>query len=224
MNKEMNGKKYLNSRPHIPVIIEREIKIEARWACVVDKIRVSLCIHHIDGNRENNNSENLALLCANCHGMVHGGKISAQDLRECKKKVKEENNILSKFAQELEYFQHSPKITTSTDFVDLKIKYQAVLNDYGDKLIFYQCFIYLISEFYIDDRGTQTRAIVREFLNVDIQEEIIIIEHLQKLGVIDIVGGLISLRNNSDAKTALNELIEKGKLDLAKLLDIFIGI
>lgn len=203
---------------------QREVKIEARFACIVCTERVSLHTHHIDGNRENNNPENLALLCANCHGMVHDGKISTQDLRECKRKVREENDILSRLAQELEYFQRSSKISASKDFVNLKLKYQAVLNDYGDKLIFYQCFIYLIPEFYIDDRGAQTREIVRAFLNIDTEEEERIIAHLQKLSAISIVGGLASLQSSTDAKLALNELIDKGKLDLSKLLTMFVEI
>ncbi len=220
----MSVKKYSNSRPHIPVAIHREVKIEARFACIVCRERVSLHTHHIDGNRENHNSENLALLCANCHGMVHDGKISAQDLRGCKGKVKEENNILSRLAQELEYFQRSLKIATSKNFIDLKLKYQAALNDYGDKLIFYQCFIYLIPEFYIDNRGVRIREMVRSFLNIDTGEEERVIAHLQKLDAITIVGGLVSLRNSADAKMALNELINKGKLDLTKLLTMFAEI
>lgn len=220
----MSTKKYSNPRPRIPATTKREVKIEARFACIVCSERVSLNTHHIDGNRENNDPENLALLCANCHGMVHDKKISAQDLRECKRKVKEENDILSRLAQELEYFQQSRKISTSKDFVDLKLKYQAALKDYGDKLIFYQCFIYLIPEFYIDDRGTQTRETVRAFLNIDKEDEERIIAHLQKLGAISIIGGFVSLQNSTDAKTALNELINKGKIDLSKLLTAFAEI
>lgn len=220
----MTAKKYSNSRPRIPTATHREIKIEARWACIVCAARVSPNTHHIDGNRENNDRENLALLCANCHGMVHDGKISAQDLRACKTKVREENDILSRLAQELEYFQKSPKISASKDFTDLKLKYQAALNDYGDKLIFYQCFIYLIPEFYIDDRGARIREMVRSFLNIDTEEEERVIAHLRKLDAITIVGGLVFLRNSADAKMALNELINKGKLDLTKLLAMFAEI
>ncbi|MDP8213486.1 MAG: HNH endonuclease signature motif containing protein [Candidatus Zapsychrus exili] len=220
----MSVKKYSNPRPNIPTITQREVKIEARFACIACKERVSFRMHHIDGNRENNNPENLAFLCANCHGMVHEGKISAQDLRECKRKVREENDIPSRLAQELEYFQRSSKISASKDFVDLKLKYQAVLNDYGDKLIFYQCFIYLIPEFYIDDRGAQTRETVRTFLNINAEEEERIIAHLQKLNATSIVGSLVSLQNSADARIALDELITKGKLDLSKLLTMFAEI
>ena len=39
-------------------------------------IDVPLCIHHKDGNRKNNNPENLEVLCYNCHALIHGlGKL-----------------------------------------------------------------------------------------------------------------------------------------------------
>lgn len=211
-------KQYTKSRPRIPAAIQREVKIEARFACVICIQRVSLIVHHIDGNRENNVSSNLVVLCSNCHGMVHDGKISSQDLREAKKKVQNENNVLSRFDQELQYLQKSGKISISGQFNNLRLKYQTTLNDYGDKLIFYQCFIYLIPGFYIDDRGQKTREIVRDFLTMDSGEEQLVLTHLQKLGIIEITGGLISLKDNTDAKTATTELLEKGKINLSELL------
>lgn len=211
-------KQYTKSRPRIPAAIQREVKIEARFACVICIQRVSLNVHHIDGNRENNVSSNLVVLCSNCHGMVHDGKISAQDLREAKKKVQNENNVLSRFDQELQYLQKSGKISISGEFNNLRLKYQTTLNDYGDKLIFYQCFIYLIPGFYIDDRGQKTREIVRDFLTMDSGEEQLVLTHLQKLGIIEVTGGLVSLKDNTDAKTATTELLEKGKINLSELL------
>lgn len=211
-------KQYTKSRPRIPAAIQREVKIEARFACVICIQRVSLNVHHIDGNRENNISSNLVVLCSNCHGMVHDRKISAQDLREAKKKVQNENNVLSRFDQELQYLQKSGKISISGEFNNLRLKYQTTLNEYGDKLIFYQCFIYLIPGFYIDDRGQKTREVVRDFLTMDSGEEQLVLTHLQKLGIIEITGGLISLKDNTDAKTATTELLEKGKINLSELL------
>lgn len=40
--------------------------------CGIDDIRV-LEVHHIDKNRHNNKSENLRVLCANCHLIEHIG-------------------------------------------------------------------------------------------------------------------------------------------------------
>lgn len=214
-------KKYNKSRPRIPATVQREVKIEARFACVICTQRVSLIIHHIDENRENNASSNLVYLCSNCHGMVHDGKISAQDLREAKKKVQNDNDILSRFGQELQYLQKSGKISTSGEFNSLRLKYQTTLNDYGDKLIFYQCFIYLIPGFYIDDRGQKIREVIRDFLTIDPEEEQLVLNHLRKLEIIEITGGLVSLKDNTDAKTAATELLEKGKINLSELLTKF---
>lgn len=36
-----------------------------------DNRRFLLCVHHIDGDRENNTAENLEVLCGNCHIIRH---------------------------------------------------------------------------------------------------------------------------------------------------------
>jgi hypothetical protein len=77
-------RKYVASRPRVPSALGREVRMEARHSCLVCRERVALVIHHIDGNRENNVNDNLVLVCANCHGMIHDGKISTPDLRSYK--------------------------------------------------------------------------------------------------------------------------------------------
>lgn len=39
-------------------------------ACGIEK-EIVLQVHHIDGNRKNNNDSNLQILCANCHLIIH---------------------------------------------------------------------------------------------------------------------------------------------------------
>lgn len=39
--------------------------------CGFDKYKESLCVHHINMNREDNNPDNLTVLCANCHQYFH---------------------------------------------------------------------------------------------------------------------------------------------------------
>ncbi len=39
-------------------------------SCDYDKIKCALEVHHIDGNRKNNNLDNLIVLCANCHSVI----------------------------------------------------------------------------------------------------------------------------------------------------------
>ncbi|MDD3101579.1 MAG: HNH endonuclease signature motif containing protein [Patescibacteria group bacterium] len=220
----MRNKKYTNPRPQIPVATKREIKIEARHSCLVCKERVSLVLHHIDGNRENNDSDNIINICSNCHGMVHDGKITAIELREYKRKVKEGDEELIKLREAVSYLLGSKQISISSDFGKLKFKYQNLLNDYGDKLIFYQSFVFLIPEFYIDKRGEEIRAVVRDLLNLSSDEENMIITHLIRLDLIEIIGGLIILKNKDDAKTALNELINSHKIEINKLIKKFVEL
>lgn len=42
--------------------------------CGYDKHEAAIVIHHKDHNRENNKSENLEVLCANCHAIEHWGE------------------------------------------------------------------------------------------------------------------------------------------------------
>lgn len=39
--------------------------------CSYDKNIAAIIVHHIDRNRENNNINNLEVLCANCHAIEH---------------------------------------------------------------------------------------------------------------------------------------------------------
>jgi len=39
--------------------------------CGWDKVKEVLMVHHIDGNRENNQKSNLLVLCPNCHFELH---------------------------------------------------------------------------------------------------------------------------------------------------------
>ena len=50
-------------------------------------------VHHIDENRENNDADNLIILCANCHCRVHRGNLIITD--EIKNKRRLKNNIKS---------------------------------------------------------------------------------------------------------------------------------
>ena len=156
--------------------------------------------------------------------MVHDDKITAMELRLYKQKANEADEETSKLREALAYFQQGQQISTSAEFVKMKLKYQGLMNDFGDKMIFYQSFMYLIPEFYLDQRGNETRSLVRELLQLTPEEESMIITHLKNLNIIESVGDLIFLKDKTDAKLALNELIDSKKIDLQKILEKFATI
>lgn len=57
------------TRKKIPVAIETEVLFLSDMKCCVDKNKGDH-LHHIDGNNSNNNFDNLALLCFNCHNLA----------------------------------------------------------------------------------------------------------------------------------------------------------
>lgn len=76
-NKNRAGIKYTGRRLKDNVVSIRRLKIrlmDARSAlcerCSFSMYQV-LVVHHIDRNRNNNNLENLELLCPNCHAKEH---------------------------------------------------------------------------------------------------------------------------------------------------------
>lgn len=56
------------------------IPIEKCARCGYCEMKGSLHVHHIDGNRENNDPSNLVVLCANCHQGLHHGKWSLREI------------------------------------------------------------------------------------------------------------------------------------------------
>ena len=97
-------KKYEESRPHIPADLQRSIKVGAGHSCTVRFCNEHYAeIHHIDGNRENNDPENLIYLCDKHHKMAHEGKIDRKSLRL----YKENNNTSASPAlRDTKAFQH----------------------------------------------------------------------------------------------------------------------
>jgi hypothetical protein len=87
--------KYDMARPNIPAALERSIKVESGHSCGIKGCleHTYIEIHHIDGNRENNNFENLIFLCDKHHKMAHAGVIDRKALREYKKLLTDNNNF-----------------------------------------------------------------------------------------------------------------------------------
>ena len=76
-NKHRAGIKYLQNRPRDKVKSQRSLKIrllnrrgKACEICGYDKYEI-LQVHHKDKDRNNNNLDNLQLICPNCHFEEH---------------------------------------------------------------------------------------------------------------------------------------------------------
>ena len=55
--------------------------------------KVPLQVHHIDGNPNNNDISNLALLCPNCHSLTESyGSRNKGKGRECRRKYRKNNS------------------------------------------------------------------------------------------------------------------------------------
>jgi|GEM_PF-2182312 len=60
-------------RPKVPIAAEEETLFNANHTCCICmESNKDVVIHHIDGNRKNNNLDNLAVVCLDCHSRVTG--------------------------------------------------------------------------------------------------------------------------------------------------------
>ena len=58
----------------VPISVQRKLLIRSRGFCEKNGEDLAIFepeIHHRDRNRENNRMSNLALLCPNCHSLMH---------------------------------------------------------------------------------------------------------------------------------------------------------
>ena len=59
-------------RPGIPDKLEARVMLASdNTCCICHKPEHGTVIHHVDGNSGNNEFDNLAVLCPNCHDKAH---------------------------------------------------------------------------------------------------------------------------------------------------------
>ncbi|MTD34129.1 HNH endonuclease signature motif containing protein [Paludibacterium denitrificans] len=92
---------YEQERPNIPAEIKRQVMTEAGHRCIVQHCHEHIVeIHHIDENRENNDPNNLAVLCDKHHKLAHSKSISRMDLRKYKELLLNQNQSPSVHSSE----------------------------------------------------------------------------------------------------------------------------
>lgn len=69
--------------------------------CELCNIPEPLTVHHKDGDRGNNNPENLIVLCFNCAGMVHYGKNLTTEQLELRKQLLPKETIRQRYSKEV---------------------------------------------------------------------------------------------------------------------------
>lgn len=97
----MADKTYDVARPTIPAELRRKVNVEAGHECSIKGCNehTYLEIHHVNQNREDNNIENLILLCDKHHKMAHSNVIDRKALKEYKSLLQESHNkqIMDRF-------------------------------------------------------------------------------------------------------------------------------
>jgi hypothetical protein len=63
--------------------------------------KIPLELHHIDGNNENNNLDNLEILCPNCHALTDTYCRKKSSLETCHKKMKIIENVKTDLRKKL---------------------------------------------------------------------------------------------------------------------------
>lgn len=129
----MKLESYQDPRPSIPAAIRRAVEVESGHACAVNRCgeHTYLEIHHINEDREDNQIQNLVLLCDKHHKMAHAGVIDRKALYEYKSLLKSSyNKTLTERVERLEgLMAQSPAIESgpieqspTTEDPDLPVK------------------------------------------------------------------------------------------------------
>jgi hypothetical protein len=92
-------KQYNENRPSLPADIRRSVEVEAGHKCSIKECNehTYLEIHHINENREDNQLENLILLCTKHHKMAHKKVIDRKALKKYKSLLETEKSFQKKY-------------------------------------------------------------------------------------------------------------------------------
>lgn len=216
------AKKYTKQRPSIPAAVSREIRVQARFRCACCNETSGLERAHIDGNRENNDPNNLILLCAICHIRFDNGEISEKEILMCKEKTLSESEEILKLREEIEELklEREPlKLgVLSADANAIVSNINRAFVDLSGKTIIFLSLMYLVAPLYVDNRSDSIFQSIREVLDIKDSEQEVIIKSLIRNGQIIINEGLYVIQKPQLVREILGSILEENKLNL----DIFL--
>ncbi len=111
-------------------------------------------------------------------------------------------------------------VSSADEYNSVRSRYVAIGEKLVDNLLYYQAFVYLLAEFYSDERGDSVREGVRSVLKISPEEEVLIIQTLKESGVLNEIGNLLYLEDNTEAKVSLARLLDQGDIDVDSVLSI----
>lgn len=68
-------KKRKNEEPHRKLLLQSKIPIRCKLCGINENINfIQMSVHHVDGNKKNNDISNLVWICESCHQYLHNSK------------------------------------------------------------------------------------------------------------------------------------------------------
>lgn len=141
-------------------------------------------------------------------------------LEELPNVIKQERDELRKTLDKIES-RKLIKRGSSSDFKKIEQSFQQLFISPVLKMKYYFSFIYLLAPLYKGEKDKVRRNNLRKIFRITEKEEKIFINELYKKGLIEITGDLITVKNKDEAKRNLNEVINKSKIDLSKIVNLF---
>ncbi|NTW14316.1 MAG: hypothetical protein HGA31_04790 [Candidatus Moranbacteria bacterium] len=129
-----------------------------------------------------------------------------------------ENDTKARIKNESRYL----KVVEEGNIKHIQSKLKNLFIDFKKQEDLFLGFIFLLEPYYLDDRGSGDREIVRKLFDVGREKEVALIESLRESGSISIIGSLVFVIDRDKARHIVTEGIESLEIEIEQLLDLFI--
>lgn len=107
------------------------------------------------------------------------------------------------------------------DFEGIQTKFLSLIEGVPEKAMLFYAHVYLLKPFFLDQRGETTRRNVLQLLEITPAQERYITEILINANLLERTGDLIYTTQTNEARIILNHFVENGRVDLAKVTELF---